>query len=50
VKGRHPTSETDDYPTVAHGFIPRGDLNDANVKAEVDRAMAKISAFFAAHF
>ena len=50
IKAKFPSSKTVVYPDQNHGFVPRGDITNADTQEAVDSALAEIFAFFAAHF
>jgi hypothetical protein len=49
MKKRFPTSETLDFPTQEHGFIPRSDISIPENKDAVDQSLEKILSFYSAH-
>ena len=50
LRARCPTTETIDFPDMAHGFFPRGDCSDAAVAAAVTRCGDAITRFIGKHF
>jgi hypothetical protein len=40
-------SATIDFPSMQHGFFTRGDASNPDISAEVTRAVAEITSFFA---
>eukprot|EP00597_Dinobryon_sp_UTEXLB2267_P016197 CAMPEP_0201096530 /NCGR_PEP_ID=MMETSP0812-20130820/5509_1 /ASSEMBLY_ACC=CAM_ASM_000668 /TAXON_ID=98059 /ORGANISM="Dinobryon sp., Strain UTEXLB2267" /LENGTH=256 /DNA_ID=CAMNT_0047350843 /DNA_START=70 /DNA_END=840 /DNA_ORIENTATION=+ len=45
----NPSSATIDFPTMTHGWVPRGDVSIPGMEAEVERALSSMLAFFKAH-
>jgi hypothetical protein len=49
VKSRFPSSKSVVFPTVEHGFIPRGDITKPEMKEAVDQSLDLIAEFLKAH-
>jgi len=50
LQANHPTSESHNYLEVNHGFVPRGDIEQKEVREAVDDVLARTFAFFTKHF
>ena len=49
LQGAQPASRCVEFNEMTHGWVPRGDLGDAAVARDVQRAIDEIVAFFNAH-
>lgn len=49
VRAKHPTSASHAFPTMEHGFMPRGDLAAEGVRGEVEKSLALVLEFFNKH-
>ncbi len=47
-KNNHAT-ETETFPDMVHGWVPRGDLSDPLVERDVAAALDKMRFFFSRH-
>lgn len=49
IQENNPGSKSITFPTMAHGWIVRGNIRDGKIKTQVDRAMNEMLQFYAGY-